>query len=166
MDYKDYIRGQKGQKRVDMTLLFKNLQIFESLIKDMIDPFKDAKIDKVAAIDAMGFIFGTSVAKALDVGLALIRKRNTIAWSVKSNEFSDYSGITKELEIADDAVQPGDHILIIDDWSETGTQLRTAIKLVEQAGGIVSGASLVHIDEKVLRDKKLSKYKLHSAVTY
>ncbi|MFA6099077.1 MAG: phosphoribosyltransferase family protein [Patescibacteria group bacterium] len=166
MDYKKFIREQKERKRVDMTLLFNNAPAFASLIKEMIQPFVKIKIDKVAAIDATGFVFGTAIARELKVGMAVIRKQHKIAWSVKFTTFTDYSGITKGLEIADDAIKPGEHILIVDDWSETGTQLRAAITLVEQAGGIVSGASLVHIDKRALQDTNLTKYKLHSAVEY
>lgn len=166
MNYKQYIREQKGQNRADMTLLFSNAQAFKSLIKDMVRPFTDTKIDKVAAIDAIGFIFGTAIARELNVGLVIIRKRYKIAWPVKYTTFANYAGITKGLEIADDAIKPGEYILIVDDWSETGTQLRAAITLAEQAGGIIAGASLVHIDKQAKQNHNLSNYKLHSAFDY
>ena len=59
-----------------------------------------------------------------------------------------------------------DDPLVVDDWSETGAQLKAACHLVERLQGHVVGAALLHIDEPVWRDPELSKYKLHHLFDY
>jgi adenine phosphoribosyltransferase len=166
MDYKKYIRENATKKRCDLTLLLGNHQLFNSLIKDMAKPFLSSKVDKVVALDATGFIFGTGVAQALKVGLCLIRKPGKIAWDTKSTFYTDYTKERKGFEIAKDAISPNENILIVDDWSETGAQLKAAIFLVEQAKGNVIGISCANIDDRVKGDKIISKYKLSSAINY
>ena len=79
----------------------------------------------------------------------------------KSVEITDYSHTQKTLEIAVGVLSETDKILIVDDWSETGAQLRGAIALAEQCGAKVIGAAAVNIDDKILQDKTISKYILH-----
>lgn len=166
MNCKNYIREKKLKNRCDMTLLFGNYKVFNALIKKMAKPFMCSKVDKVVAIEASGFIFGTGVAHELKTGLCLIRKPNKLAWDTKKTELTDYSKVKKEFEIASDAILPNENILIVDDWSETGAQLKAAILLIEQARGNIVGISCVHIDGRVKNDAFLSKYKLHSTIAY
>lgn len=166
MNYKNYIREKKSKNRCDMTLLFGKYKVFNALIKKMAKPFMYSKVDKVVAIEASGFIFGTGVANELKAGLCLIRKPNKLAWDTKKTKFTDYSKVKKGFEIVSDALLPNENILIVDDWSETGAQLKAAISLIEQARGNIVGISCAHIDGRVKNDTFLSKYKLHSAISY
>jgi adenine phosphoribosyltransferase len=68
------------------------------------------------------------------------------------------------LEIAVDALGAGDRVLIVDDWSETGEQLRAAITLIERLGGTVVGAAFVRAEHAVRQDPSLSRYRLHSVL--
>ncbi len=129
IDYTKYISGKK--ESIDMTKLLLDPVIFNSLIDDMRKPFLNKKIDKVVAIDAMGFVFGSRIAEKLGIGLVLIRKDGKIGIETKSISFTDYSKTEKSLEIATIALKGGEKILLVDDWAETGTQLKTAIKLIE-----------------------------------
>ncbi len=166
MNYKKYIREHKEKNRCDFTLLLGNYQLFDSLIKDMAQPFLSSKVDKVVGLEAMGFIFGAGIAQELKAGLCLIRKPNKIAWNIKSTEFTDYSKEKKIFEIASDAILPNENILIVDDWSETGAQLKAAIFLVEQLKGNIIGITCAHIDNRAKNNPEISKYKLHSAINY
>ncbi|MFA5050853.1 MAG: phosphoribosyltransferase family protein [Patescibacteria group bacterium] len=166
MDYKKYIREMKTKNRCDLTLLLANFKVLDNLIKDMARPFLHSKIDKVVALEAMGFIFGTGVARELKAGLCLIRKPNKIAWSTESIDFTDYTKQRKCFEIAKSAILPNEKVLIVDDWSETASQLKAAIFLVEQAKGIIVGISCVNIDDQAKNDKIISKYKLNSVINY
>jgi len=147
-----------------MTKLLLDPVIFDSLIEHMAQPFLNKKIDKVAAIDAMGFIFGARVAEKLAVGLMLMRKGSKIGVETKTLTFTDYSKTEKSLEIATIAIKGGERILLVDEWSETGTQLKTAIKLIESSGGKVIGISCVSIDEEVKKDPIISKYMINSVL--
>jgi len=164
MNYKKYIREKKSKNRCDLTLLFGNYSALNTLFEEMAKPFISVKVDKIVAIEATGFIFGAGVAKELEVGLCLIRKPNKLAWDVNRVEFTDYTKKKKGLEIAKDAILPNEKVVIVDDWSETGAQLKAAIYLVEQLGGNVVGISCAQIDERVKRDATLLKYKLNSVM--
>jgi adenine phosphoribosyltransferase len=162
IDYTKYITGKK--ELIDMTKLMLDPVIFDSLIDDMCKPFLNKKIDTVVAIDAMGFVFGSRIAEKLGVGLVLIRKGGKIGVDKKSISFTDYSKTEKSLEMATIALKGGERVLVADEWSETGTQLKTAIKLVENCGGKVIGISCVSVDNAVKKDFTLSKYMIHSVL--
>ena len=160
-NYKKYIR--EGKERCDLTDLYANPQIFNSVIENMTTPFLDQKINKVVALDALGFVFGSRVAEKLDTGLVLARKEGKIGIKTQSISFTDYTKKEKSFEIAVDAISKDERVLIVDDWSETGAQLKATVSLVESMGGIVIGASCFNIDKPVFEDPILLKYKLVSA---
>ena len=160
-NYKKYIREGKG--RCDLTDLYANPQIFKSVIEDLSKPFLDQKINKVVALDALGFVFGARVAEKLNAGLVLARKEGKIGIKIQSISFTDYTKKEKSFEIAVDAINKDDRVLIVDDWSETGSQLKAVINLVEKMNGIVVGATCFNIDKPVFKDPTLSIYKLFSA---
>lgn len=162
IDYTKYVTGKK--EWIDMTKLLLDPVIFNSLIDDMCQPFLNKRVDKVAAIDAMGFVFGSRIAEKLGVGLVLIRKGGKIEIEKKSLTFTDYSKTEKSLEMATIALKNGERVLVVDEWSETGAQLKNAIKLVEISGGKVVGISCVNVDERVKKDPVLSKYIIHSVM--
>ena len=166
MDLKKLVREMSGKNRCDLTQLFADPDALQHLIKALARPFRDANIDKVVALEAIGFVLASGVALELEAGLVLIRKQGKIAWTTRSVEFTDYTKKTKQFEIADDAILPGDKILIVDDWTETGAQLKAAISLVEQMDGIVSGISCLNVDPQAKNDKTLSNYRMHSVIEY
>ena len=141
-------------------------KVFCNAVKDMSKPFLSSGVTKVVAVDAMGFAFGAGVALKLNTGLVLARKANKIAWTTKTTTFNDYSGERKGLEIADDSIKPDEKILIVDDWAETGAQIKAAIFLVEELGGVIVGVSCINMDDQVKKDSSLSKYRLHSIIEH
>lgn len=157
--YAAYIRF--GYGRSDLTLLYNDPQALQEVGHDLAAPFLDQKISKVLALDAQGFALGALVALHLNAGLVFIRKGGKIAWETKCIEIKDYSHAPKILEIAVGALSKNDRVLVVDDWSETGSQLRGALALAEQCGATVIGAASVHMDDKVLQDDRLAGYKLH-----
>ena len=154
----------RGQNRYDLTPLFANARAFEQATKDLAEPFRNSGVEKVAALDALGFVLGGSVALRLNAGLVLVRKEGKVPWDTVSTTFTDYSGGVKGLELATDAIQPGERVLIMDDWSETGAQLLAAAELVERLGGEVIGVALIGCDEAVKGDAQLAQYPFHHLV--
>ena len=154
-----------GKNRYDLTPLLADARIFGEVVRGLAAPFGEARVTKVAALDALGFAFGGGVAQLLGAGLVLVRKGGKVAWEVEAVSFNDYSGERKSLEVAVDAVREGDRVLIVDDWSETGTQLRAAVKLIERLRGEVVGASLINVDDAVSGDPFLAVYPLHSLLS-
>ena len=164
--YWSYIRKPRRDYRLDPTRLFADADVCRNAIKDLAEPFRDSGINKVVALDALGFSLGGGIAYVLGAGLVHLRKEGKISWDVEVQAFRDYSQTDKIFEIARDAVQAGDKVLIVDDWSETGAQLKAACQLVERLQGRVIGAALLHIDEPVWRDPALTEYKLHHLFDY
>ena len=156
----------KGKNRVDLTLLAGNPDALQFLLKSMAEPFLNSHIDKVAGLESMGFVFGAGVALELGTGVVMIRKGDNVPWTTKSVEFTDYTNKTKSFQIADYAIKLNEKILIVDDWSETGAQLKAAISLIEEMGGIVKGISCLNIDPQVRNDRMLSQYNMFSSIDY
>lgn len=165
-DYKQYIRNWPGNPRSDLTHLLAQPHVFPALVEDLAAPFVHAGITRVATVDAGGFPLGGGIAYHLRAGLVLIRKSRRVDWEVEVATCIDFSGIEKRLEIARDAVAAADRVLVVDDWSETGGQLRAAIALVERLGATVVGAACLHIAPSVRQDDRLAAYQLHGVIEY
>jgi adenine phosphoribosyltransferase len=163
IDYAKYVIPGKG--RTDLARLFRDVDAFDSSAKAMAEPFRSAGITAVAALDALGFVFGTAIARELGVGLVLVRKGGKLPVDFESTTFVDYSGDTKTFEIAKEAIHQGDTLLIVDEWSSTGAQLRASISLIEKMGGKVLGAACYSMNSRVKSDPLLAKYQLHSLLT-
>jgi adenine phosphoribosyltransferase len=159
-DFHQYVRP--GTNRAEVSPLLLDPSAFTEAITKMTEPFRSAGITKVVALDAMGFVFGARVAAELNVGLVLFRKGNKVQIDKKTIDFVDYTKTQKTFEVMTEAITPGDRILIVDEWSETGSQLKAAIALIAECGGVTVGASCFNIDEPVRRDPELATYQLYS----
>jgi adenine phosphoribosyltransferase len=111
-------------------------------VDELVQPYAGVRIDKVAGIEARGFILGGAVAHQLSVGFIPVRKKGKLPWQVLGEDYALEYGIDR-VEIHTDAVSKGDHILLIDDLIATGGTCFAAIKLLERAGGKVVGCSFV-----------------------
>lgn len=96
----------------------------------------------------------------------LIRKEEKVVWHAETFSVEDYIRTAKTFAVVRDAIQPGEDVLVVDDWSETGAQLRAAFRLVERLHGRVAGAALLHVDEPVRGDPDLAGYTLHHLFDY
>lgn len=148
--------------RYDVTPLFADHEAFTALVEDLVRPFRDKSIDFVAGIDALGFILGTAISLRLGVGFIPIRKGGKLPVEVDRIEFTDYSGQQKALEVRRDALQPGQRILIVDEWIETGAQVKASIELIERQGAIVVGIATINIDQSPDTAAILEKCIVHS----
>ncbi|HWW63915.1 MAG TPA: adenine phosphoribosyltransferase [Sphingomonadaceae bacterium] len=101
-----------------------------------------APVDFIAAIEARGFIFGAAVAKALGLGLILIRKDGKLPGATIAVDYALEYGEDR-ITMHADALVPGARVLLIDDLIATGGTACAAVRLVRKAGGIVAGAAFV-----------------------
>jgi adenine phosphoribosyltransferase len=158
---KDYLRlvdiHTQG-RRYDVTPLFADQAAFSELIADLAAPFDRAEIDLIIGIDALGFILGTAIAIRLGKGFVPIRKGGKLPVQTDKVEFIDYSGQPKTLELRAGALHPGINVLLVDEWIETGAQVKAAIELVEHQGGIVAGIAAINIDTNEKTSPILEKY--------
>jgi adenine phosphoribosyltransferase len=108
-------------------------------------PFRDARIDKVAGIEARGFVLATAVAVELDAGFVAVRKPGAIHPGPKAELEApcDWRGFTTVLRIQRHAISDGDRVLVVDDWAETGSKAVTTMRLIELCGGRYAGLSLL-----------------------
>lgn len=150
--------------RHDVTPLFADAEAFRLLVSDLAEPFHSSGInlDLVACIDALGFILGAAVAHNLNVGLLTVRKGGKLPVETHSTTFIDYTGETKSLEIRKDASLRNMRVLIVDEWIETGAQIRAAIELIENQGGIVAGIATINADQNEKTVEIYKRYPVHS----
>lgn len=139
MNLKAFIRPSAGA--ADISLLLRDGAAFRAAIEELAGLFANAAIDRVACIEGRGFLIGSAVAFHLGVGVVPLRDplRLKAAGPVHVERFVDYSRMEKALTLPADAIAPGDRVLIVDDWVETGATMRAAVALVQRTGGVVTG---------------------------
>lgn len=147
MNIKDAIRTipnhpKPGIMFRDITTLLGNARAFRTVVDLLVQPYAGIRVDKVAGIEARGFILGGAVAHQLSVGFVPVRKKGKLPAKTISAEYVLEYG-TDTMEMHADALHPGDQVLIIDDLIATGGTAFAAAKLVEQLGAHVAGASFV-----------------------
>lgn len=145
-DYLRMIDTHTNGPRCDVTPLFGDYAAFTALVDDLVMRLTGTTVDIVAGIDALGFILGTALAVRLRVGFLPIRKGGKLPVKVERAEFVDYTRTRKVLELRADALRPGTRVVLVDEWIETGAQMRAAIALIEGQGGVVAGIAAIHID--------------------
>jgi adenine phosphoribosyltransferase len=149
-------------RRYDVTPLFADPLAFSELVRDLAEPFYALEIDLVAGIDALGFILGTALAIQLGKGFIPIRKGGKLPVRTEMAGFVDYTGQPKTLELRTGFLQTGSKILLVDEWIETGAQVKAAIQLIENQGGHVVGIAAINIDMNNKTQPITEKYFCHT----
>ena len=126
----------------DITTLLGDAQGFRKAVDEMVQPYAGAGIDKVAGIDARGFILGGAVAHQLSVGFVPIRKKGKLPWQTFGQDYALEYGVDT-LEIHQDAVVTGQRVLVVDDLIATGGTAEAAVMLLQRIGATVVGCSFV-----------------------
>ena len=144
---KDYIRTipdfpHAGIMFRDVTTLFDDPDGFQLAIKQLVAPYLGQKIDKVAGLEARGFILGGAVAYHLGCGFVPIRKQGKLPGSVISQEYTLEYG-QAVLELHEDAIEAGETVLVVDDLLATGGTAEAGVKLIERLGGDVTACAFV-----------------------
>jgi adenine phosphoribosyltransferase len=130
----------------DITPLLAHADTFRALVLHLAEHYADAGIDKVAGVEARGFIFAAPLATTLGAGFVPIRKAGKLPHDVESEGYELEYG-SEVLEIHQDAVDPGEVVLIVDDVIATGGTAAASIRLIRRLGGEVAGvAALVELD--------------------
>jgi adenine phosphoribosyltransferase len=126
----------------DITTLLGNARAFRRAVDELVQPWAGAKIDKVAGIEARGFILGGAVAHQLSAGFVPIRKKGRLPFKSVSIGYSLEYGID-EMEMHEDAVFQGERVLLVDDLVATGGTAEAAVKLLQQIGANVLAACFI-----------------------
>jgi adenine phosphoribosyltransferase len=133
---------KKGIMFRDITTLLGNPRAFRAAVDALVQPYAGVRIDKIAGIEARGFILGGAVAHQLSIGFVPVRKRGKLPWKTIGEDYALEYG-TDRVEIHEDAVKRGEQVIVVDDLIATGGTAFAAIKLIERAGAKVVGCAFV-----------------------
>ena len=126
----------------DITTLLGDARGFRRAVDELVQPFAGMKIDKVAGIEARGFILGGAVAHQLSAGFVPLRKKGKLPHHTRAVEYAlEYGADVMEMHL--DAVQPGERVILVDDLIATGGTALAAIDLLGQAGAEIVAAAFV-----------------------
>lgn len=126
----------------DVTTLFNDAQAFRVAIDRLLHPWAGERIDKVAALEARGFIMGGAIAHQLSVGFVPIRKAGKLPGARLSQAYTlEYGEAVMELH--EGAIAPGERVLIVDDLIATGGTCEAGIELVRRQEGVVVGCAFI-----------------------
>ena len=147
----------------DITPLLADPAAFRQVVDAMAAPY--AGIETVVAIESRGFILGAPLAYALDAGLVPVRKLGRLPAATVREEYAlEYGSNT--VEVHQDAIAPGERVVIVDDLLATGGTVRAAANLVERLGGVIAGITVL-AELTALRGRDLlPDYEVRSLVAY
>lgn len=126
----------------DITTLLGNARAFRRAIDELVQPWAGGKIDKVAGIEARGFILGGAVAHQLSAGFVPVRKKGKLPHETVSIAYSLEYGVD-EMEMHKDAILPGERVVLVDDLIATGGTATAAATLIRSMGAVIEAACFV-----------------------
>jgi adenine phosphoribosyltransferase len=150
----------------DITPVLADPALLSATIDGMIAASGVTRVDKVIGIDARGFIFGSLIAAKLNAGFIPIRKKGKLPWKTLGTSYDLEYG-SNSIEIHQDAIRPGETVLLADDLLATGGTAAAALDLIQQLGGNILG-SVFFIELAFLngREKLAGKGPVHALLTY
>ncbi|WP_378949445.1 adenine phosphoribosyltransferase [Mesorhizobium sp. ANAO-SY3R2] len=126
----------------DITTLLGNARAFRRSIDELVHPYAGSKIDKIAGIEARGFILGGAIAHQMSAGFVPIRKKGKLPHDTVRIAYSLEYGLD-EMEMHKDAIAPGEKVILVDDLIATGGTAEAAVKLLRQMGADIVAACFV-----------------------
>lgn len=170
VDLKRYIRDipdfpKEGIVFKDITPLLKDPIALRTAVDQISDRYKDVNVDIVVSIESRGFTLGSCVAYKLGAGLVLVRKKGKLPYKTYSVSYELEYG-TDTLEVHQDAIQPGQKVIIVDDLLATGGTISAVIELVERMQGDILGIEFL-IELKFLNGRsRIKGYNVSSLIEY
>ncbi|WDV47555.1 adenine phosphoribosyltransferase [Clostridiaceae bacterium M8S5] len=170
MDLKKKIRDLKDYPREgvifrDITPLLADKDAFKYAINEMANLLQDKDFELIIGPEARGFIVGTPLSYELNKGFIPVRKPNKLPYKTIKCEYELEYG-TDILEMHEDAIKPGQKVVIVDDLLATGGTTRSIIEMIEKLGGeIVAIVYLIELEFLNGRDK-LKGYEVKSVIKY
>jgi len=126
----------------DITTLLGNAAAFRRAVDELVHPYAGLKVDKIAGIEARGFILGGAMAHQLSAGFIPIRKKGKLPHATVSVAYSLEYGLD-EMEMHKDALVAGEKVILVDDLIATGGTAEGAVKLLRQMGADIAAACFV-----------------------
>ena len=157
---------KEGIDFIDITTILQDAEAYKAALDMMKDKVKNfGEFDLFAASESRGFLFGAPLAYSLGKGLVPIRKKGKLPYKTIQVEYDLEYG-SGFLEMHEDAVKPGQRVVIVDDLLATGGTMEANIKLIRQLGGEVAGI-LFFVELSFLKGReKLKEYNIESIVKF
>jgi adenine phosphoribosyltransferase len=150
----------------DITPVLGDAKLISQAIDGMAEVVAGRHVDKVVGIDARGFIFGSMLAQKLGIGFVPARKKGKLPWKTRGLDYALEYG-TASLEIHEDAITPGEQVLLADDLLATGGTAGAALELMKQSGAnIIASVFFIELGFLKGREKVASYGPVHSLLTY
>ena len=170
MNLYDYIASipdfpSKGILFRDVTPLMADGDAFRYAVDELAKYAEKVGADVIVGPESRGFLFGCPIAYKLNIGFVPVRKPDKLPRNTMSISYALEYGVN-ELHIHEDAIKPGQKVLIVDDLLATGGTSDASIKLVEQLGGIVVGCAFVIELEDLKGREKLGSYDVFTLIKY
>ena len=144
---------------LDPSAAYVNAEAFHSMLDTLCRPFESSRVDVVAGIDAAGYVLGAAMADRLGAGFLTIRKAGKLPVPTDEVDFVNYTGRAQQMELRKPAFKEGAHVLLVDQWVETGGTMGAGIELIEKQGGKIEGIASICIEEspagQALRERYL-----------
>ena len=149
----------------DITTLLQNEALFQQAIDTMAEGFANNTVDIVVGVESRGFIFAAALAYKLGAGLVIVRKPGKLPYKTYQATYELEYG-TDSLEIHQDAVKPGQNVLIVDDLLATGGTVKATAELVKKFDANIIGIAFL-IELAFLNGReKLKDYDLTTIITF
>jgi adenine phosphoribosyltransferase len=150
----------------DITPIISDGDLFRLSVEAIAETLRGQKIDKIAAIDARGFIFAGALATRLGVGMAPVRKKGKLPWNTISVSYDLEYG-SNVLEMHEDAILPGEQVWLIDDVLATGGTAGAAVEIIQKLGGKLLGMTFL-LELAFLEGRKRfpADLPIHSVLSY
>lgn len=156
---------KKGIDFIDITTVLQDKDAYRYAMDSLVNLVKDKEADLIVGPESRGFIFGATVAYVLNKGFIPIRKKGKLPYKTVSATYELEYG-EDVLEMHQDAIKPGQKVIIVDDLLATGGTTLSNIKLVEAVGGIVT--DIVYLVELTYLNgrERLKNYNVESIVKF
>lgn len=149
----------------DITPLLADARGLAMAIELLSNPYRGRNIDLVVGAESRGFIFGTAMACSISAGFQVVRKPKKLPWKTVARTYELEYG-TDTLEMHQDAVLPGQRVVIVDDVLATGGTMKACCDLVTQLGGEIVGVAVLTELSFLKGREKVAPHEVHSVLVY
>jgi adenine phosphoribosyltransferase len=149
----------------DITPLLANAAALAEAIDQLAAPWRAAKLDAIAAVEARGFLFATPLALALGVGVIPVRKPGKLPADTLEHEYDLEYGRDR-LQMHRGVLAPGARVLVVDDVLATGGTAAACMRLIEAGGGEVAGAAFLIEIEPLGGRERLAPHRVEATLVY
>jgi adenine phosphoribosyltransferase len=169
MDFRQHIRAirdfpKPGILFYDISTLLAHPQAWRAMVEELAEAVRPLRPDLLVGIESRGFLVAAPLAYALGSGFAMVRKKGKLPGNTVRYSYDLEYG-TDTIEVQEDAIAPGQRVVVLDDLIATGGTMQAAVELVQQRGGTVAGAACI-IELSFLGGRQKLTAPLTSMITY